>query len=52
MAAQAEQALAMLAESRQADRERPTVGPEELITFVGYTFFNMVARHIATKKHS
>jgi hypothetical protein len=52
MAAQAEQTLAVLAESRQADRERPAIGPEKLVPFVGYAFFNVVAGYIATKKHS
>ncbi len=47
VATQAEQTLAVLAESRQANCERPAIGPEELVAFVRNTFFNMVARRIA-----
>jgi hypothetical protein len=52
VAAQAEQTLTVLAESRQTDCGRTAVGPEKLITFVGNALFNMVAGRITTKKHS
>jgi hypothetical protein len=42
----------MLAEGRQADCERPAIGPKELVTFVGNTFFDVVARRIAMEKYS
>ena len=49
MAAQAEQALAVLAESRQADRKGAAVGPEELIAFVRNAFIDMVTGSITAK---
>jgi hypothetical protein len=49
MAAQSEQALAVLAESRQTDCEGLAIGPKELIAFVGNAFFYSVSRSITTK---
>jgi hypothetical protein len=49
---QTEQTLAVLAEGRQSDCEGAAIGPEELVAFVGNTFFDMVARRIAMEKYS